>query len=153
MEPEGKIIGVDPGDTTGIAIFESNGIFDTFGQMSTEEVEQFVTDYAEPVFLVVVEDFTLQRGRAVQQSGSKMKASQVIGMMRIFAAHKGARLIMQDPSKKDDGARLSQKFPPKNHAASHAVDAYNHAFFRMHQMGLVKSALERQRLGWDDSNG
>jgi len=142
-----QIIGVDPGKVTGIAIFNGDGTLDTFGQLSIEEVIELTDGYLKNVSVIVVEDFILFKKRALQQAGSRLHASQVIGMMKVFARQKNARLVMQPAERKNDGANLSQKFPPSDHSQSHQVDAYNHAFFWMHQAGIVRSALEVERLG------
>lgn len=143
----GKIMAFDPGKTTGFAIFEPTGKLDTFGQLSMEQMEQFCNEYKEPVAVVIAEDYVLFKRRALQQSGSRMHASQVIGMLRVFARKMDAKFILQDAERKLDGERLSQKHPPSDHDYSHQVDAYNHAFFWMHRAGIVRSKLEEERLG------
>lgn len=141
-----KLIGVDPGKITGIAIFNDDGTYDTFGQLTIEQMIQFSNEYEPEVKMIVVEDFVLFKRRALQQSGSRMHASRVIGMMEVMAARKGARLIKQPAERKLDGEKLSGKKPPSDHSQSHQIDAFNHLFYRMHEMGLVRSKLEQERL-------
>ena len=142
-----KLIGVDPGKTTGICIYNEDGTPDTFGQLTIPEMVEFTNTYPEEVAMIVVEDYVLFKRRAMQQAGSRLHASQVIGMMEVLAAKKGAKLIKQPADRKLDGEKFSGVHPPSNHADSHWIDAKNHLFFRMHEMGLVMSVLEQERLG------
>lgn len=147
MTLKGNLIGVDPGKTSGIHICDSTGKSLSWAQLSLEEMMEFTTDYDEPVALVVVEDFITFKKRALQQAGSRQHASQVIGMMKVFAKMKGAKFILQPAEKKIEGEKLSGVRPSSDHSQSHYIDAYNHLFYRMHEMGLVQSVLEKKVLG------
>lgn len=146
MSLRGLVLGVDPGKTTGIAVFEGNGTFKFANQLSIQEMENLAASFNEPIAVIVVEDYLTFRQRAVQQTGSRQHASQVIGMMKVLAKRTGARFVLQPAARKEEGAKLSGKKPPSNHAFSHQVDAYNHAFFWLYQAGLVKSVLEKEKL-------
>lgn len=145
MSLNGDIIGVDPGKTSGVAIFKGNGDLYSVMQFDIDQMIQFTNEYEPDVAVVVVEDYLTFRQRAQEQVGSRQHASQVIGMMKVFAARKGARFVLQPAARKEEGRKLSGKNPPSNHAYSHQVDAYNHAFFWMHRAGLVKSVLEQRK--------
>lgn len=147
MPLPGIILGIDPGKTSGLAMFDGDGTFRFATQLDMDSIEKFIVEYEGPVAVIVVEDFITFRQRAQQQTGSRQHASQVIGMMKVFARKKGARFVLQPAARKEEGAKLSGKKPPSNHEFSHQVDAYNHAFFWLHKAGLVKSVLERERLG------
>jgi hypothetical protein len=111
-----------------------------------DQIEEFCDTYEPEVSVVVVEDFIVFHKRAQKMAGSRMPASQVIGMLRVFARKKKARLIMQEAGKKDQGANLTQIFEPADHSQSHWVSAYNHGFWFLHNLGLVQSELEKERL-------
>lgn len=143
----GRIIGIDPGKMNGIAIFHGDGTLDTFGQMDMNELEEWQDTYEEDVSWVIVEDFVLFKKRAFQQAGSRMHASQVIGMMKAFARRKGARLTLSPADNLPIAEKVSGKRMPSDHSISHQVSAYNHAFLAMHKAGIVKSKLEQERLG------
>lgn len=141
-----KFIGVDPGKTTGLVVCNADGTDLVWGQMSIPEMVEFTNTFADPVKMIVVEDYILFKRRALQQSGSRMHAAQVIGMMEVMAAKKGARLIKQPAERKLDGQKRSGVVPKGRHEDNHYVDAYNHLYFRMHEMGIVLSKLEKEKL-------
>lgn len=141
-----KFIGVDPGKTTGLVICDEDGSNIQWAQMSVPEMVEFTNTFEDDIKMIVVEDFVLFKRRALQQSGSRLHASQVIGMMEVLAAKKGARLIKQPAERKLDGQRRSGLVPKGRHEDNHWVDAYNHLFFRMHEMGIVMSKIEKERL-------
>lgn len=143
----GNVTAWDPGRTTGFAIFSGQGERKEFGQLTMEEVDQFIDEYAEPVSVVVVEDFINFKKRVSKMAGSRNDASQVIGMLRVFARKKGAKFLLQPAGRKDEGAKLTQIFEPSDHSQSHWVSAYNHGFWFLHNLGLVRSKLEVERLG------
>lgn len=146
MTIKGVLIAVDPGDTSGIFIAELDGTPVLYGQMTLDEVIEFCDTYEREVAAVVLEDFTLQFRRSRQQSGSKMKASQAIGMFKVLAAKKHAKVIMQTIDNRDQGYRILGARQPGNHSESHWQDAKAHLAYRMHLMGLLQSKLEQERL-------
>ncbi len=141
----GKIIGVDPGKMNGIAIFNGDGSLDTFGQMTIDEILDWSDSYDQDISVLVVEDFVTFKKRAMQQAGSRQHASQVIGMMKSFAKRKGARLVLQEASKLSTAEKVSGIKMPADHSVSHQVSAYNHAYFWMHNAGIVESKLEQEQ--------
>lgn len=147
MPLPGNIVGVDPGKMSGLAIFSPTGQPLVLTQLDIDQMIEFTTVYKDPVAVVVVEDFVTFRQRAKEQVGSRQHASQVIGMMKVFAKQKGARFVLQPAARKEEGSKLSGHVPPSDHSQSHQVDAFNHAFFWMHRAGIVKSVLERKVLG------
>lgn len=146
-ELPGKVIGIDPGKMNGIAIFNGDGSVDGYGQMDLDELLDWTTEYEEPVSAVIVEDFILFKKRAIQQSGSRMHASQVIGMMKSFAKRKDAFFLLQKSDILPTAEKISGVKMPADHSISHQISAYNHAYFWMHKAGIVRSALEKEKLG------
>lgn len=145
----GKIIGVDPGKMNGIAIFNGDGSLDTFGQLTIEELKTWQNEYPHEVSWVIVEDFVLFKKRALQQAGSRMHASQVIGFMETFAMRKGAKFTLSPADNLPTAEKVSGKKMPSQHDISHQVSAYNHAYLWMHKAGIVQSVLEQERLNGD----
>lgn len=139
-KPPKLLLGVDPGKTTGWALFE-NGLPVTWGQAKGVEafdieLDDIVQAYGPPN-IVIVEDFALFRGKALQQSGSKMEASQVIGVMASFARRHKAELVKQPSNILPIAQKWSKMNMPSNHSTSHWVSAYNHAWYYLVRNEMV----------------
>lgn len=141
------IIGVDPGDTTGIAVFSGNGVLVSTGQHTVTELIKWVNAYLDPISVLVVEDYRIYSRRAIQQSGSKVGAAQVIGIMKLWAVEKGAYMVLQGADLLPTASKISGVKMPSKHSVSHWVSAFNHAYLWMFQAGIVKSALDIERHG------
>lgn len=135
------ILAIDPGKDNGYALWEDDGELVTFGQLTIDEMDDFLLSFDRPVSAVIVEDYRLFKKRAIQQSGSNMPASQVIGKAEMFAAMKGAKFIKQRADVLPIAQKLSQKKLPTDHSISHQFSAYNHGFYWMVQQGIVKPAI------------
>jgi len=118
------ILVVDPGDTSGLALFEDNG----------KHIRKWQSDF--PTLLkelqtmplvseIVVEDYRLRQGKQMAQTGSRFQAVQVIGALKYHAAIKGAELHLANVQAKTLGAMYSGVKQPSNHKLSHEIDAYN----------------------------
>lgn len=147
MKPYSGLLALDPGMTTGWAIFGSNAQLIEYGQANMKEVvdlDELIKEHK--ISHIVAEDFRLFRHKAQRQSGSRMEAPQVIGMAKTWAAKFGCEFFLQPSSIKPIAEMWSQVKPPSNHANSHGVDAYNHGFYYLvHTLGLRKTVLEEQR--------
>ena len=70
------ILVVDPGDTTGFALFNSNGTFVAKDQCDFNNVLALLKDLGKKNLLkhIVVEDYRLRAGKQAQQTGSRFQA-------------------------------------------------------------------------------
>lgn len=143
----GNILAFDPGDTTGVCEFNERGQVLRLFQLSFDDLLKFLNDYPGPVMQVVCEDFILFRKKARQQSGSKMKASQAIGMIKAFALRKEAPLAMQGSDIKPMAMKFSQIKMPSNHSESHQYDAFLHGYYWLVKNGMIKTRLQEQISG------
>lgn len=140
-------ISFDPGDTTGYAIWrvkDGQAQIAEFGQMSLDELLNWVNVYDKPVENVIIEEFKLFAKRAKQQAGSSMKASQAIGALRSFAVRKGARVHMQPANIKFIALKQTQITMPSQHSQTHQWDAYLHGAYWHIKQGMLKTALQRE---------
>jgi hypothetical protein len=122
----------DPGKATGWTVFV-DGIFKNWGisrglDKFDEDLDTLEEVYGRPT-VVVAEDFRLFRGKALQQSGSKMEASQVLGMLQRQARKWKAQYIKQSSNILPIAVKWSKMPLPSNHANSHNYAAYNHGFY------------------------
>ena len=131
------LIAVDPGDTTGWATFD----YDTEeaideGSVFHTDMPEWLTDrviFRPKVKKLIIEDFRLFKGKAIQQSGSTFIASQVIGMFKLWAYPDAISIRMQPPSIKPIAQRFTGRTPRGAHKLSHPIDAYNHGKYFFHE--------------------
>lgn len=115
-------------------------------QVGFDEFPSFLFDlekeYEGKEVVIVYENFKLMRGRALQQSGSAMETSQVIGQLKMIATKAGWKIYDQAPNIKSIAVKWSGTPAPKNHAISHQVDAYNHGIYWLVKNGMRKIETE-----------
>lgn len=137
------VVSIDPGETCGVALWEVTGELFWKRKMSLEELIEWCATFDSGVSIVVCEDFTLRRSRANAQTGSKMAASQGIGVARAFARRKTARFVRQQPDILRIAAMHAGVALPQGHIADD-VSAYLHGFFWFEKEGILKPVLQRR---------
>jgi hypothetical protein len=142
-------IAYDPGKMTGWASFDDDGKVIAMGQVTIEElidqVEVLVNSrLALPIKAVIYEDFIIFKHKAKFLTGSRVEASQAIGIIKGLAQRTGAELIMQGSDIKPMAQKFTQIFPPSDHAESHKIDAFNHGAYYLINKGIRKTALEEE---------
>lgn len=137
------MISIDPGDSTGVAVWKDNGELVKNWKFSLEDFIDWANGIDFPVSTIVVEDFTLRRGKAVQQTGSKMKASQGIGVAKALAKRLGAKLVRQPSDRlKIAAMHAGVKVPAVSHIKDD-VSAYLHGFYFFETRNILKPMLQR----------
>lgn len=138
----------DPGKTTGWASFDSKGDITGFGQVSLDELMSLSDVWAgETIEKIICEDFKLFRSKAKQQAGSRMEASQAIGIIKNLARLANTEIVMQDPTIKGIAVKLTEVKPSGSHDESHWVDAFNHGAYWLIGQGIRKTALQMRQAG------
>jgi hypothetical protein len=139
------MVSFDPGVTTGYAEWDAHGGPLRHGQLSEDELFAYLDNLAEPPEILVIESFVLFGHKAKQLSGSDMKTSQVIGMIKTYAKKWKAEVIMQPAHIKRIAEKWSGAKPIGAHKNSHWVDAFNHGYYYLQKTGVLRSrALEQQ---------
>jgi hypothetical protein len=142
-------IAFDPGKVTGWATFDDNGDVRHMGQATIEELIGFVEDLViakdtHPIKVVIYEDFIIFKHKAKYLTGSRVEASQAIGIIKGLAQRVGAELIMQGSDIKPIAQKWTQIRPPSDHSQSHKIDAFNHGAYYLINKGIRKTALEQE---------
>lgn len=136
------ILSVDPGKHVGWALWNSAGRLLDHGIV---EIDQFLTllqfNHFKSPGSIVYEDFRLQKFRAERQSQSRMEASQVIGMLKLYGALLGSELVAQELEARDLGYMHSGLAKPTSHDRSHDYDAIAHGFYYLESVGITPAAL------------
>lgn len=139
----GFYLSFDPGKTTGWAMFDGQGAIIKYGQASLEELIDLTAEWEKmPITAIIYESFVLFKHKARQQTGSKMEASQAIGIIKTLARKTDAQLVEQDPTIKSIAQKWTQLKPIGDHAQSHWVDAFNHGAYWLIRQSIRKTALE-----------
>ena len=130
------ILVVDPGDTSGIALFSNDG---ELIQKSQHGFDSFLREVSKLSSLdtIVVEDYRLRAGKQAQQTGSRFQAVQVIGMLKYHAFLWDAKFVLADVQAKVLGSMYSGIKPPSDHKKSHEVDAYNIGIFYLVKENII----------------
>lgn len=136
-----RILSVDPGKSTGWAIFDLSQRLPLQKGIS-RSVDQFVEllsdlSTASSLYAVVVEDFLLRP--YTNQSGSRMEAPQIIGALRLYAKQQCVEIHLQPSSILPIAKRWCPEHPmPKgNHKYSHDISAVHHGTYWLVKNGHV----------------
>ena len=117
------ILVVDPGDTTGYAMFQDDGTLFEKGQADFQKFLEIL--YNSICSRIVVEDYRLRAGKQAQQTGSRFQAVQVIGALKYHAYLHDVQFELANVQAKTLGSMYSGVKPPSDHKKSHEIDAYN----------------------------
>lgn len=128
-----KILGVDPGKSTGLALIQVNEKKMELLALrtSTDSLCLDWLDLLKAADLLAVESFELrpQKARSGSFDWSDMLTPQVIGSVKTLAKMHEKEVVMQSPSVKPMGYAWSgQKYVPKK-AGVHQQDALAHASY------------------------
>lgn len=140
------IVSIDPGDTVGVCTWTEAGVLISQKKMSLEDFIIWCDGMADSklaeamITVVVVEDFALWAHKAFSQRGSKMKASQGIGVAKSFARRVRAKLVTQSSSilkiaAMHTGTKVVQHFDDD-------VSAYLHGYWYFENAGILKSSVK-----------
>lgn len=118
------ILIVDPGDTTGYALFYDDGELYEKGQADFNKMLEMLSNVIH-IERIVVEDYRLRGGKQAQQTGSRFQAVQVIGALKYHAYLHNIEFELATVQAKTLGSMYSGVKPPSDHKKSHEIDAYN----------------------------
>lgn len=134
-----RVLGVDPGGTTGWWLYDGMTATDINGQVKFADMTAHLYDTTTTVGMiadvVVIEDFALLGGKALAQIGSKFETCQVIGMYKLWAYGLGVPVVLQAPGIKPIAEKWSHIKVPSNHRLSHRFDAALHAVYYLVSVG------------------
>lgn len=141
------VLGVDPGDTTGVAIVSRKGMMLGGFNLPYAEMPSFLhrvsETFRQDILSVVAENYVLYGHKAQQQQGSTFKAVRVIGQLEMWTYMQGLDLELQMANILPIAMKWS-KFRPKGaHSENHYVDAYNHAFYWLVRRGLTQPRIKK----------
>lgn len=122
------IVGIDPGDTSGLCVVNTDERTVSAQSLDTHELvvqrlRALVQDHYGSGIVVLIEDF-VGSGRRDTHIVNTIK---LLGFCHYYAQAKGVLVRVQSPQfRKGFVEDAKTKFPFKNHAQSHPADAYAH---------------------------
>lgn len=131
----GWALSLDPGDASGWALWNENELVEMGIARENDLIDLFDSFAWGRLKHIVYEDWRLQKGRALQQAGSHMIASQVIGMAKLHARQTNASLWPQEVSCLTMAMLHSGILRPADHSKTHDIDAVLHGFWWLESMG------------------
>lgn len=134
-QPNQHYLAVDPGETTGWATFDENGIGTGLGSVHGRiEVYELLSQVQAK--LLIIEDFELFPWKSKEQSWSSFETVRVIGAIEFWAYAKNAGLVLQKPNIKVIGYKWAKLTVAKAKADSHERDAYVHGVYYLCKQGI-----------------
>jgi hypothetical protein len=133
-------LAIDPGESSnnGYALFDETGFCTEFDQITRDTLMDLLDEYSSDLTAVVIEDFTLFKSKALQQSGSKLETVRIIGAVEDFCRRHNITCVKQPASHLTIAQLWSGKKLPKNHSKSHWVSAYNHGYYYLVKQKVIK---------------
>ncbi len=136
-----KYVSFDPGESTGWVTWNESGAMVQQGTCRSREALEDLLSKLGNIPEVIVEDFTLRKDKALQQSGSRLETVRVIGVIESWA-HRNKSKITKQPASILHTAQLQSGMKmPSNHSHSHWISAYNHGFHYLVKKGVRKLEL------------
>lgn len=135
-----SVISIDPGDSTGVAVWSDEGQLVRKWKCSLEDFIDWADGVDFTVSTVVVEDYVQDPYRKLNRKGSKMKASQALGVSKALAKRLGAKLVIQKNTiltvtAMHAGVRVVSHFPDD-------ISAYLHGYYFFETKGIRLPALQ-----------
>ena len=135
-----RILSVDPGDSTGLALWNGLGELLWMKKMPLEDfiIWAGMSRLGERLKVIVCEDFTLRprAGRNLNAKGNKLKAAQAIGVVKWLAYAHMSKLVMQQPNILGV-AELHARVAHKSHQPDD-VSAYLHGYYYFETIGVLR---------------
>lgn len=124
------ILAIDPGDVSGYAFLNMEGVLTDMGQFKLANMNTFL-DSLHGINTIVLENFRIRPG--MNFSWSEMDTIQVIGAVKYRAHQLKCKVVLQEPSCYSIGSKWAGVQIPKDHSISHQVVAYAHGTYYSHK--------------------
>jgi len=136
--PPRRLLAVDPGLTTGYALFR-NGRLEDFGQcVGLDQLTEYLERITRPE-IIVMEKYRLFKWLAEQQSGSRMEVAQAEGIIVSYAHRNHIKLEEQAPNVLPIAEKYTGlKVEGGSHKFSHWRSAFNHGTYYLVKKGMIE---------------
>ena len=127
----------DPGETTGVAEFNSVGALLDMHQLKIDALLDYLADMKFKPKTIIIEEYKIFAHKAKAHTNSKVPTIQVIGMIKSYAHRWGSAVVEQPSQAKVLGYKLSNTKQAKDHKFSHQLDAYVHGYYHLIKHGVI----------------
>lgn len=131
------ILSVDPGQHVGYSVWTAEGKELDRGVVEFDEFLSMLAEWEDTITKIIYEDWRLLF-RQVQQTGSKMEASQVVGALKLMRALFDIELVVQSPSILPVSALHAGVKLPKGHTPDDLA-AYLHGHYHFVELGILQA--------------
>lgn len=147
-----KVLSVDPGGDKGVGATGWCYQDETkvYAMGDTQDLKKFLKNWdlsKLPVDRVVVEGYFInprQQGRIAANIGKRLVPVENIGVASMWAELNDIIVHVYPNTLKRTQQKHSGVFPPKIKAIEHKFDAFNHGWWLLYQLKLVKTKLEKE---------
>jgi hypothetical protein len=145
------IIAIDPGKTSGWAVFTGDGNLVEVQQGDAKTLHSFLSQFedtygSEPTTVVIEEYIILPTKRGLQANvGTKGETMQIIGLIKSFTLGWNCTVVMQPPNIKKLTSMQTGVKVPTNHKFSHGADAILHGYHYFIKNGIMTFDAEAVR--------
>jgi len=136
----------DPGNTIGVAAFNSYGDCVAKSQLKVggldlyfEQLQKFIVDNPErrpEVF--IIEDYRVFQHKAKIHIGSRLETARISGAIEAFARRNIIEIVFQPANILGITQMWSGIRMPSNHAESHKIAAFLHGYHYLYKKGIIQ---------------
>lgn len=132
-----RYLALDPGETTGWATFDANGVEVEMGQFKQKDLHQSLDRLiTSELYAVICEEYR-NYGHKQQKRWSRNQTSKNEGAIEMICNMRGVKFCLQQAAVKVIGYKWGgSPGPPSNHAISHQFDAWAHGIYWLQQNGI-----------------
>jgi hypothetical protein len=141
-EKEPAYLALDPGETTGWALFDEEGTILRYGQyVQGEQTEWLSENLTSELKAVICEEYRIYNS-ARQKRWSRNQTSKNEGAIQLLAEMRRVPFFLQPANVKAIGYKWAGLgSAPSNHAISHQYDAVAHGTYWLRQKGILKPSI------------
>jgi hypothetical protein len=137
-----RYLALDPGETTGWATFDDEGVVIKYGQVKQEDLHQWLdAAITSNLRAVISEEYRIYSSRR-QRQWSRNQTSKNEGAIEVLCSVRGVPFHLQPANIKKIGymwAGLGAA--PNNHSISHQFDAVAHGTYWLRSKGILKPTI------------
>lgn len=138
-------LALDPGETTGWALFDEKGEILSMGQYCQGDQTKWLTkNLTSDLKAVICEEYRIYN-KARQRQWSRNRTSKNEGAIELLCDMRSVPFFLQPANIKSIGykwAGLGEA--PSNHAISHQYDAVAHGTYWLRQRGILKPSVPKE---------
>jgi hypothetical protein len=128
-----KYLALDPGGTTGYAVFNEHGDSIDIGEVFTKEELRDLLNDVKPT-IVICEDWKTKKD--VHLGGDPLETIRIIGRVEEWCYNNDCKFVLQLNTVKGIAYKMAGMSKTKTKSLSHRLDAYAHGVFYLERHGI-----------------